>query len=193
MNKTSFSNRTGLGLVAAASVGLVAATSARADGDHGDHYTQNLGVCLERVHDIKHTHDFVKVEYLSVSAEGDPSFEIEVVDDNGVQWEFMCEANDGSIYEVEQEAKSAGDSRFKKTVKVNEQQARKTVTDLYPGTVKEVEYEIEANGDATYEIDVVDDHDTEWKVEVDAASGEIIEAQIEKWEIGEEADESVKN
>jgi uncharacterized membrane protein YkoI len=63
------------------------------------------------------------------------------------------------------------------------------VTNLYPGTIKEVEYEIESTGDATYEIDVVDDEDTEWKVEVDAGSGDIIETHIELWEIGSESDE----
>jgi hypothetical protein len=42
-----------------------------------------------------------------------------------------------SIYEVEQEAKSADDVRFKKNAKVSEQQARETVTDLYPGMIKE--------------------------------------------------------
>jgi len=77
----------------------------------------------------------------------------------------MCEADDGDIYEIEQEAASADDPLFKQNVKVREQQARQTVTDLYPGTIKEVEYEIEPNGNTTYEIDVVDDEGTEWKVE----------------------------
>jgi uncharacterized membrane protein YkoI len=104
----------------------------------------------------------------------------------------MCEADDGVIYEIEQEAASADDPLFKQNVKVSEQQARQTVTDLYPGTIKEVEYEIETNSDSTYEIDVVDEERTEWKVEVDAASGDIIETHIEQWEIGYEANEMVK-
>ena len=190
MKTTSGLNRYGLAASVAA-VGILAAMPAHADDDHSDHYTENLGVCLEQVYKIKGTKDFVKVEYLIVSDEGDPSFEIEVMDDSGVGWEFMCEANDGSIYEVEQEVASANDSKFKKNVKVSEQQARSTVADLYPGKIKELEYEIEANGDATYEIDVVDDIGTEWKVEVDATSGDIIEVQIEKWEIGIEPDEMV--
>jgi uncharacterized membrane protein YkoI len=91
-----------------------------------------------------------------------------------------------------QEAALVDDPLFKQNVKVSEQQARQTVTDLYPGTIKEVEYEIETNGDSSYEIDVVDAEGTEWKVEVDAASGDIIETHIEQWEIGYEADEMVK-
>ena len=104
----------------------------------------------------------------------------------------MCEADDGVIYEIEQEAGSADDPQFKQNAKVSEQQARQTVTDLYPGTIKEVEYEIETNGDSTYEVDVVDDEGTEWKVEVDAASGDIIETHIEQWQIGDEANETSK-
>jgi uncharacterized membrane protein YkoI len=173
---------------------VLAAAPAQADEDHAyhGHSTAYLGTCLKQISNLKHTHDFVKVEYLSVTHEGDPSFEIEVRDMDGAEWEFMCEANDGSIYEVEQEAESANDARFKKNVKVNEQQARKTVTDLYAGTIEEVEYEIEANGDATYEMDVADAQGTEFKVEVDAASGDIIEVHVEEWEIGGEPDEHGK-
>ena len=178
----SFSRRHPLELAACLTFGVFAAASATAD-------TEELGDCLEQVHEIKHTSDFVKVEYLRVSQNGDPSFEIEARDSKGREWEFMCEADDGDIYEIEQEAASADDPLFKQNVKVREQQARQTVTDLYPGTIKEVEYEIETNGDSTYEVDVVDDEGTEWKVEVDAASGDIIETHIEQWEIGDEADE----
>jgi uncharacterized membrane protein YkoI len=151
--------------------------------------SEGLDDCLERVSEIKHVRSFTKVEYLSVSHDGDPSFEIEAPDGDGVEWEFMCDASDGDIYEIEQEVGSASDPLFKQQAKVNNQQVRRTVTALYPGTVKETEYEIESNGDPTYEIDVVDDHGTEWKIEVDAASGDIIEVHVEEWEIGEEPDE----
>lgn len=36
---------------------------------------------------------------------------------------------------------------------------------------------------------VVDDSGAEFKVEVDAATGRIIEVAVERWEIGEEGDE----
>jgi uncharacterized membrane protein YkoI len=181
----SLSRRHALELVACLTLGALAAAPATAD-------TEELGDCLEQVYEIKHTSDFVKVEYLRVSQNGDPSFEIEARDSKGREWEFMCEADDGVIYEIEQEAASADDPLFKQNVKVSKQQARQIVTDLYPGTIKEVEYEIETNGDSTYEIDVVDEEGTEWKVEVDAASGDIIDTHIEQWQIGDEADEMVK-
>lgn len=197
MNKVlATSTRHAASLAAALTAIVFAAAPAQAGhGSHAghDHSTAELSTCLKQIHKIKDTDDFVKVEYLSVTEKGAPSFEIEVRDDDGAEWEFMCDAATGMVYEIEQEVESASDPKFKKHVKVSEQQAIKTVTDLYSGEVKEVEYEIEGNGDATYEIDVVDDNDTEWKVEVDAASGDIIETHIEQWEIGEEADERAED
>ena len=84
----SFSRRHPLELAACLTFGVFAAASATAD-------TEELGDCLEQVAEIKHTSDFVKVEYLSVSQNGDPSFEIETRDSKGREWEFMCEADDG--------------------------------------------------------------------------------------------------
>jgi uncharacterized membrane protein YkoI len=77
-------------------------------------------------------------------------------------------------------------------VKISEQQASQIATGLYPGTIKEVEYEIEANSDSTYEPDVVDEQGTEWKVEVDVSSGDIIEAYVEQWQIRYDASEVAK-
>lgn len=175
-----------LGLAARFTIGVLTAAPAAAD-------TEALGDCLERVSEIKHTREFVKVEFLSVSHDGDPSFEIEARDADGVEWEFMCEADDGDIYEFEQEVDSADDPLFKKNIKVSEQQAHRIATDLYAGRVKEIEYEIESNGDATYEIDIADQQRPEFKVEVDAASGDVIEVHVEEWEIGAEADEAGPN
>ncbi len=148
----------------------------------------SLEKCLNAAKQIK-SGDFVKLEYLSPSAEGRPTYEIEVRTDTGREWEFMCDASEGTIYEIEQEVDSADHALFKKHAKVNEAQARKTVLELYPGKIEEIEYEIESNGDASYEIDVVDEGGTEFKVEVDAASGKVIEVHIEQWEIGEEPQE----
>ena len=44
-------------------------------------------------------------------------------------------------------------------------------------------------GDASYEFDIYDHPGTTYKVEVDAATGEIVEMAIEKWDIGRETDE----
>ncbi|MEW8525723.1 MAG: PepSY domain-containing protein [Candidatus Thiodiazotropha endolucinida] len=151
-------------------------------------YAASLEDCLHAANQIKQG-DFVKVEYLNPSAEGIPTYEIEVRTSSGREWEFMCDANTGMIYEIEQEVGSAADPLFSKHAKVTAKQASDTVLGLYPGKIEEIEYEIETNGDASYEIDVVDEGGTEFKVEVDAASGKVIEVHVEQWEIGEEGDE----
>ncbi|MEN8261003.1 MAG: PepSY domain-containing protein [Pseudomonadota bacterium] len=145
-----------------------------------------LGRCLDSVRKQK-AGDFVKVE--SLDFEGKATYEIELRDAAGSEWEFMCRAETGEIFEIEEEVGSAEDPRFKAKMKIDLDAAKKKVLERFPGTVEEVEYEIEPNGDATYEIDVVDAQGRETKVEVNAATGEIIESSREKWQIGEEADE----
>ncbi len=141
--------------------------------------------CLKAVSEIK-SGNFVKVEYLSLTDEGVPAYEIEVRDGEGNEWEFECSAKDARILEMEREVKGADHELFKQNAKISEADAKATATKLYPGKVEEVEYEIEANGDPSYEFDIVDSDGTEWKIEVSAESGKIIEVQVEEWEIGAE-------
>jgi len=101
----------------------------------------------------------------------------------------MCDVNSGKIFETESEVSSVNSLAFKRKMKVTEEDAKSIALKAYPGVIKEVEYEIEANGDATYEFDIVNSKGVETKVEVDAATGKIIEVAIEEWEIGEESDE----
>ena len=58
---------------------------------------------------------------------------------------------------------------------------------MFPRNV--VEYELESNGNASYEINLVSADGTEFKIEVDAATGNIMEVPVEAWEIGQEANE----
>ncbi len=155
------------------------------------HKSAGLEDCLNAASKIK-SGDFVKVEFLNPSAEGMPTYEIEVRDSNGMEWEFMCDAQTGYIYEMEQEVDTSADKRFAKQKKIGEEQARATVLEIYPGEIRETEYEIESDGSPTYEFDVVSSDGTEFKVEVDAASGKIIEVAVEQWQIGEESDEEKK-
>ncbi len=129
----------------------------------------------------------LKLEKLKVK--GKPVYELEIRDANGFEWEFMCDAASGKIIETESEVSSVNSKAFKSKMKVTEEDAAKTALEAYPGVIEEVEYEIEDNGDASYEFDIVSDKGVETKVEVDAATGKIIEVAIEEWEIGEEADE----
>ena len=151
-------------------------------------YSQ-LENCLQAASKIKSPAtegDYNKVEYLNPSAKGIPTYEIEIVDANGREWEFMCDATNGTVYEIEQEVSSANDALFQAEVK--EQDAIDKVLQLYGGEVMEVEYEIESDGSPTYEIDI-QSGETEWKIEVDAKTGNIVEVHVEEWEIGIESNE----
>lgn len=149
------------------------------------HGGDKLEKCLKAASAIK-PGDFAKVEYLSFSDKGFPIYEIEVVDKDGNEWELMCRADKAMIVEVEREVDSPNDPLFKNRAKVSEADARKTATTMYPGKVKEAEYEVEFDGEPVYEFDILDSDGTEWKVEVSAESGKIIEVAVEAWEIGME-------
>lgn len=147
---------------------------------------QGLETCIQAVKKEK-AGDLIKLEKLNVAGKG--VYELEVVDANRVEWEFMCDADSGKITERETEVADPNSQAFKKNVKVTLEDAIAIAVKAYPGTVQEVEYEVEENGNSSYEIDIVDDKGVETKVEVDAATGNIIETAIEEWEIGKEADE----
>ena len=148
----------------------------------------NIDACLEAANEIVHG-SFVKVEFLDPSSEKIPAYEIEVRDGKGIEWELMCNARTGRIYEIEQEVESIDNPLFASKSAMGERQAIEIALKLYPGVVEEVEYEIESDGSATYEIDLITDNGKEFKVEVDAATGAIIELSVERWEIGEEVNE----
>lgn len=171
--------------IQAATLSLAALSTplfAQAASEEHSHTDATLEACIQAARAIR-PGDIAKVEYLSVTEEMVPVYEIEIATPKG-DWEFECDAHHGRIVEMEQEVDSASHPLFKERMKVTEAQARSTVLKLYPGTVDELEYEIEANGDPSYEIDVIDEYGVEWKVEVSAITGEIIEVQIETWEIG---------
>ncbi len=146
--------------------------------------SQTIDNCMSAVQKQK-IGEFIKLEKLS--AAGKSFYEIEIKDESGAEWEFMCNAADGKIFEQEGEVASADNEVFKKQRKVSEAEAIAIALKAYPGKVQEVEYEIEANGDASYELDIVSDKKLETKVEVDAKSGKIIEVATEEWEVGEES------
>ncbi|MGH8119726.1 MAG: PepSY domain-containing protein [Gammaproteobacteria bacterium] len=164
---------------------FIASTAMAGHGHHGD---GSLNDCLKAASAIKDGF-YAKVEYLSMTQKGVKTYEIEIHDKNGIEWELMCDTTTGNIYEVEREVDSPDDPLFKKHMKVDKEAAGKTALELYPGKLVHTEYEIEANGDASYEFDIYDRPGTTYKVEVDAASGAIVEVAIEKWDIGRETEE----
>lgn len=147
---------------------------------------QGLENCVQAVKKEK-AGELVKLEKLSVS--GKDAYELELRDNNGQEWEFVCEADNGKLTERESEVADPNSQAFKKNVKVTEEDAAAIALKANPGTIQEVEYEIEENGASSYEFDIVNDKGVETKIEVDAASGKIIETALEEWEIGAEADE----
>lgn len=144
---------------------------------------QGLENCIQAVKQEK-PGVLVKLEKLNVSGKG--AYELELREKNNNEWEFMCDADSGKITEKESEVTSSNSQAFKKNLKVSLKEAEVIVLKSYPGKVREVEYEVEENGASSYEIDIVNDKGIQTKVEVDAATGNIIESAIEEWEIGEE-------
>lgn len=175
-------------VVRKASIGIFGLLLAAASYAQAAPETVRVETCLIAASAVK-TGDYLKVEFLSVSPRGVPTYEIEIRGTDGREWELMCDALTGTIYEIEQEAGSDSDPLFRERAKVSEQEARDKALSLYPGTIEEVEYELESNGDPSYEIDLVSSDGTEFKIEVDAVTGEIIEVSIEAWEIGQESSE----
>ena len=149
---------------------------------HGD---GGLHKCLKAASKIKQGY-YGKLEYLTLTEKGVKTYEIEVNDDNGVEWELMCDKSNGNIYEIEREVESTSDPLFKNKMKVDEKTAAQTALSLYPGRIVHTEYEIEANGDASYEFDIYEKPGVTYKIEVNATTGEISEVNIEKWDIGRE-------
>ena len=163
-------------------------TTAMADRGKSFRHHDDLHGCLKAASAIKDGY-YAKVEYLTMTQQGVAAYEIEIHDKNNVEWELMCNSVTGDITEIEREVESANDPLFKRHLKVDRDTAAKTALELYPGKLVHTEYEIEANGDASYEFDIYDQPGTTYKVEVDAATGEIVEMAIEKWDIGRETDE----
>lgn len=144
-----------------------------------------LHACLQAASAIKEGY-YAKVEYLTLTEKSVTTYEIEIHDKDGVEWELMCDIAKGTIYEIEREVESAAEPLFNSKMKVDEKTAAQTALALYPGKLVHTEYEIESNGAASYEFDIYERPGVTYKVEVDATTGEIVEIAIEKWDIGRE-------
>ncbi len=155
---------------------------------HGHGKGEKLHKCLKAASKLKDGY-YAKVEFLTMTEKGGKTYEIEIKDANGVEWELMCSLRDGEIYEIEREVESAEDPLFKKRMQVDEKTASQTALEIYSGKLVHTEYEIESHGDASYEFDIWSKPGVTYKVEVSAATGEIVEVNIEAWDIGREEDD----
>jgi uncharacterized membrane protein YkoI len=159
-----------------ASTALVAA-SAQAETNAG------IDACIATV-GAKHPGKIVKVE--RKTEKGEPVYEFDVHGTNGKMYDIECSAKTGQITEVEEEVETPDHPAFKPKVKVTLDQAKQTALKQHPGEITEIEYEVESDGAASYEFDIVGKDGKEIKVEVDATTGAIVEANEELWQIGVE-------
>lgn len=168
-----------------ASLLALAFTSTAALADHDTYKPMaydSLGKCVQKALS-KHDGEIVKLEYQVEDKMPIYEFDIETAD--GKAWEVECSVKTSEITELEEEV-AFEDPRFSSQAKVSEQAARGVALKAYPGRVVEVEYELESDGKASYEIDILETDKDEVKVEIDAATGKIVEVGYESYQIGEE-------
>tara|TARA_E500000178_G_scaffold207370_1_gene204778 strand:+ start:7549 stop:8094 length:546 start_codon:yes stop_codon:yes gene_type:complete len=139
--------------------------------------------CLDQAYDTIPGH----ARKLEFKIEGDdPVYEFDIESSRDqYTYNVECNAEEGLITEIEKEV-SEDDPTFKSGAKVSIDSARKTALSIHPGRVVSEEREIGMDGSLTYEFDIQTKVGYEIKVDVDAVSGKIEEANIELYEIGVE-------
>jgi uncharacterized membrane protein YkoI len=135
-----------------------------------------LDLALEKVDGIPQRLE-MKIE------DGTPVYEFDILAEDNNEYNVECDAEAGYVTEVERKA-SADDPIFKKYAKVSMKDAQATALDFHPGEVVAVEYEVGFDGSVTYEFDIKTTLGPEVKVDVDAVTGDIEEANFELYEIG---------
>ena len=169
-------------------LGAAILTTTFASASMADHASINpkaydsLGKCVKAALS-KHDGKIVKVELKSEKKK--PVYEFDIESADGTAWDVECDVKTSKIIEIEQEVK-ADDAKFKAIAKVNEADAKATALAAHPGTVVETEYELESDGKASYEFDILEADKEEIKVEVDAATGKIVEVDYEVYQVGQE-------
>ena len=141
----------------------------------------NLGKCVKAAL-AKHDGKVVKVEFKNEGKAG--VYELDIKSADGTAWDIECDAKTAKITEVEQEVEST-DAKFT-AAKVTEADAKATALAKHAGAVVETEYEIEPDGKASYEFDIAGTDGKEYKVEVDATTGKIVEENVEVYQVGQE-------
>ena len=163
-------------------------------GNSNEKYSDNADL-----DDIK-LYDIVKVEHcldqaydtipgharkLEFKIEGDDpiyEFDIESIND-GFTYNVECNAEEGFIIEVEKEV-SETNKIFSDAAKISLDKAKQIALKIHPGKVVNEEREIGMDGSFTYEFDIQTKAGYEIKVDVDAVTGKIEEANFELYEIG---------
>ncbi|WP_273454055.1 PepSY domain-containing protein [Nevskia ramosa] len=110
-------------------------------------------------------------------------WEFEIKQADGKLFDIECSDTAGTIVETEVRVATAADPAFAALAKIDEAAAKAKALESKPGTVERVEFELEPDGKASYEFDIKT-ADGDYRVEVDASSGEIVESSKELLEIG---------
>ena len=112
-------------------------------------------------------------------------YEFDIKTKDGREVEIECDARKHTLHDFEVEYKK-GDKVFTIAAKISESEAEKIALEKYDGKVVDREYSIE-NGNPAYEFDIyVAKKGHEYEVEVDALTGEILEVEMELYDIGNE-------
>ena len=137
--------------------------------------------CLDQAYDTVPGH----ARKLEFKIEGDdPIYEFDIESSkDGSTYNVECNAEEGFIIEVEREV-DENNPIFKSGAKVTLQQAKDYALKIHPGRVVAQEREIGMDGTLTYEFDIQTNTGYEIKVDVDAVTGKIEEANFELYEIG---------
>ena len=168
--------------VAAAAAFLAAGGAAAADlGEYADADDKTLEQCLQAALDV-FGGEALNVEYKM--EDGRPVYDFDILAPDGLRWEIEIGAENAMVREIEREVDKT-DAIFAERAEIDEATARAAALAMFPGAVESVEYGIETDGTAVYEFDIVLAGGGEMNVEVDAASGALVEANPELWEIGE--------
>lgn len=184
--KTCFKLITVCGLLPlAAAVGATEHRGDTADLDDLDRLeTVSMETCLDNVLDTVPGNP----RKLEMKLEGnDPVYEFEVEGANGQRHSVECDAEDGVVTEIERLV-AKDDAAFAGLAKVSEEDARNTALTFNPGKVVQTQYELGTEGTVTYQFDIQTELGYEAKVDVCAVTGKVEEANIELYEIGDEAE-----
>ena len=158
---------------------LVLATAANATPSGGE-----METCMKAAL-AKKQGETVKLEFKQEG--GKPVYEFEITGADGKTYKFECDAAEGKIVEEEEEVDGEDDPRFQAKNKIGLAKAKEIALKAHPGEIVETEYEIESNGSASYEFDIRKQDGKEIKLEVDAATGKIVEDNEEEiYQIGKE-------
>jgi uncharacterized membrane protein YkoI len=159
---------------------LLAGTAARAADDIDP--KSLVGQCQASVQRIFSG----KVKSISASQEDRRLvYEFEGTAPDGSKWRAECDSITLKVTETEREV-AATDAEFAKQVKLDEATARRMCVSAFPGEVVATRHIIESDGAAVYEFDIATGRDVLVRIEVDAATGAVVEVNPVIWSMSVE-------